>query len=99
MASMSEGSAGEFEWDAANLRHLARHRITREEFEEAMAHDPIVVHFRDESGEKRWYALGATEHLRVLFLVLTYRGDRIRPITGWDAGKELREAYYRRRFE
>ena len=35
-------------------------------------------------------------NLRVLFLVFTYRGERIRPITGWDAGKKLREAYFRR---
>jgi len=94
---MSEEPTGEFEWDTANLRHLARHRITREEFEQAMTHDPVVVDFRDENGEERWYALGATDRLRVLFLVFTYRGERIRPITGWDAGKKLRETYFRRR--
>jgi hypothetical protein len=64
-----------------------------------MARDPIVVDFRDESGEQRWYALGATDRLRILFMVFTYRGDRIRPITAWDAGKKLREAYYRRESE
>ncbi len=94
---MSDDRPVEFEWDSANLRHLTRHRITREEFEQAMAHDPIVVEFNDETGEERWYALGETDHLRVLFMVFTYRGERIRPITGWNAGKELREAYYRKR--
>jgi uncharacterized DUF497 family protein len=59
----------------------------------------IVIDFRDESGEERWYALGATDRLRASFLVFTYRGEHIRPITGWAAGKELREAYYRRKFE
>ena len=52
--------------------------------------------FSDESGEEQWYALGATDSLRVLFLVLTFRGDIIRPITGWDASKKLREAYFRK---
>ncbi len=86
----------EFDWDASNLRHLARHRISRLEFEQAMTNDPIFVDFSDESGEERWYALGATENLHVLFLVFTYC-DRVRPITGWDASKKLREAYFRRK--
>jgi len=62
-----------------------------------MVNDPILVNFRDQAGEERWYALGATDSLRILFLVLTIRGDRFRPITGWDAGKKLREAYFRTR--
>jgi uncharacterized protein len=85
----------EFDWDAANLRHLARHRISRREFEEVMANEPIFMDVRDEGGEERWYALGATDHLRVVFLVFAFRGERLRPITGWDAGKKLREAYFR----
>jgi uncharacterized DUF497 family protein len=97
MSKMNEGPPWEFDWDAANLRHLAGHRITRAEFEQAMTHNSIVVDFRDESGEERWYALGATDNLRVLFLVFTYRGKRIRPITGWDAGKKLQEQYFRKK--
>jgi hypothetical protein len=54
MALMSEKPPWEFDWDAANPQHLAGHRITRAEFEQAMTHDPIVVDFRDESGEERW---------------------------------------------
>src|SRR2546427_9650361 len=84
----------EFDWDASNLRHLAQHRITRSEFEQAMANDPILIDLDDESGEERWNALGATDDLRVLFLVFTYRDDRIRPITGWKASRKLREAYF-----
>ena len=87
----------EFDWDAANVRHLANHRITRSEFEHAMLHDPIVIDFADETGEERWYALGATHRWRVLFLVFTYREERIRPITGWDANKKLRELYFRKK--
>ncbi len=90
---MAEEPQLEFEWDASNLRHLARHRISRPEFEQAMTNDPIFVDFSDESGEERWYAVGATDSLRVLFLVFTYRG----PITGWDASKKLRDVYFRRK--
>jgi hypothetical protein len=57
--------------------------------------NPVVVDFSDEAGEDRWYALGATDRLRILFLVFTYRDERIRAITGWDANKRLRELYFR----
>jgi uncharacterized DUF497 family protein len=99
MSIMSGEPPWEFDWDAANGRHLANHRITRSEFEQAMLHDPIVIDFVDETGEDRWYALGATDRLRVLFLVFTYLEERIRPITGWDAGKKLRELYFRTKSE
>lgn len=94
---MSERPQFQFDWDASNLRHLARHRIDRLEFEQAMTNDPVFIDVSDQSGEERWYALGATDRLRVLFLVFAYRGDRVRPITAWDGGKKLREAYFRRK--
>ncbi len=62
-----------------------------------MTNDPVFVDFADESGEERWYAVGATDNLRVLFLVFTYRGDRVRPVTGWDPGRKLREIYSHRK--
>jgi hypothetical protein len=86
-----------FDWDADNIQHLAEHRISRSEFEQAMLHDPIIIDFADETGEERWYAVGTTDRLRVLYLVFTYRGERIRPITGWDARRKLRELYFGRK--
>jgi hypothetical protein len=96
---MSDVPPWEFDWDAANLRHLANHRISRSEFEQAMVRDPIVIDFADETGEERWYALGATDRLHVLFLVFTYREERIRRITGWDAKRKLRELYFQKKGE
>ena len=89
----------EFDWDESNRSHLARHRISRSEFEQVMRNAPLFVEFSDESGEERWYAVGATERLRVLYLVFTYRGERVRPITGWNANKKLRETYFRAKSE
>ena len=94
---MAEGPQWEFDWDESNLRHLARHRISRLEFEQAMTNDPMFMDVTEESGEERWYALGATDNLRALFLVFTFRGGRVRPITGWDPSKKLLEAYFRRK--
>jgi uncharacterized protein len=96
---MAEEAQLQFDWNASNSGHLARHKITRAEFEEAMANKPVYVDFNDEAGEERWYALGATNRLRVLFLVLTFRDGRIRPITGWDAGKKLQKAYFEKKSE
>ena len=84
----------EFDWDSSNLRHLARHHITREEFEQAMANDPIFLGFSYDSGEDRWSVLGATMNLRTFRMIFTLREDRIRPITGWEASKEFREFYF-----
>ena len=99
MSIMSGEPPWEFDWDAANVRHLAKRRITRLEFEQAMLHDPIVIDVADETGEERWYALGATHRLRVLFLVFTFREERVRPITGWDADKKLRDIYFQKKGE
>src|SRR5207244_393285 len=71
----------DFDWDASNLRHLASRRISRSEFEQAMMNNPVLVDFSDESGEERWYALGATATLRVLLSVLSYWGETIRLAT------------------
>ena len=92
---MAEASRWEFDWDDANLRHLARHHISRLEFEQANANRSIIVDFSNESGEERWFAVGATDNVRILFLIYTFRGDRIRPIAGWDASKALRESYFK----
>jgi len=33
----------DFDWDAENLRHLKRHRVTPEEFEEVVTGDPVYL--------------------------------------------------------
>jgi len=74
---------GEFDWDEHNLKHLSRHKITPAEFEEAMRNNRVIMDVEGESGEERWYVAGVTNGLRILVLVFTYRGEKIRPITGW----------------
>ena len=92
---MNTGQGGEFDWDEHNLTHLSRHKITPAEFEESMRNNRLFMDVEDESGEERWYVAGVTNGLRVLVLVFTYRGKKIRPITAWDAGKDLRQLYFR----
>jgi uncharacterized protein len=84
----------QFDWDRSNRSHLARHGVTPKEFEEAISNHPYFVDVDSESGEERWSALAPTNGMRMLYLVLTYRGKRVRPITAWDAPKWLQEVYF-----
>jgi uncharacterized DUF497 family protein len=82
-----------FNWDEANTRHVARHGVTASEVEEVFANDPADIGFEAVEGEARWTAVGHTGVLRVLVVVWTMRGQDVRPITAFEAGKQLRDAY------
>ena len=91
---MDEGPA--FEWDVHNLDHIARHDVSREEVEQALAGDLLDLDYRvTEEGEDRWAAAGRTVQGRILVIVWTVREYGIcRPITAYLATKGL-EAIYR----
>ena len=84
----------EFDWDEHNIAHIARHNVSPGEFEQALGNAPMLIDIRNEKDEERWYAVGATRSLRVLFLIFTYRGEQVRPVTAWDATRRLRELYF-----
>jgi hypothetical protein len=44
----------DFEWDNANLKHVARHRVTPAEAQEVLRNDPIEVGYDVIEGEGRW---------------------------------------------
>jgi hypothetical protein len=43
----------EFDWDAANREHIARHRITPEGCEEAYRNGPLVIEHQRRRRERR----------------------------------------------
>lgn len=86
-----------FDWDVHNIRHLARHGVTPEEFEQAVSNDPEIIEVEEERGEERWSAVGPTNGIRMLYMVFTCRGGRIRAISAWDAPKALWEQYFKDR--
>ena len=94
---MGWNSAVEFDWDAANVKPLARYKITREDLEELFANEPAIVDYEFLKQEDRWSAVGATDSLRVLAIVFTVRGEGIRPITGWVADRRTQQEFFRRR--
>jgi hypothetical protein len=82
-----------FDWDEANVGHVARHNITPEEIEEVFANDPMDLGAEAVDGEERYTGVGHTNRLRVLVLVWTMRGDATRPITAFDASERLAKRY------
>lgn len=85
-----------FEWDKGNsMKNQARHGVSDGECEEIFFNEPLLTgqdlgHSRTES---RYYAYGQTDGGRPLFLVFTFRGDRIRVISARAMNKKERESY------
>jgi uncharacterized DUF497 family protein len=88
----------EFDWDEANIAHLAAHRVTPEEAEQVIL-DPhsALVETDVVNGEERVRAVGITSAGRILVVVFTERRVGIRPISGWDASDFLQKAYLEQR--
>jgi uncharacterized DUF497 family protein len=91
--------AGEltFDWNKANIEHIALHRVTPVEVEQVFANDPAYVGYDEDGSEPRWTVMGHTNDLRVLVVVWTLRGDAIRSVTAWEASRRVRERYFRAR--
>ena len=81
-----------FDWDEANVVHVARHNITPEEVEQVFANDPMDLCADVVDGEERYTGVGH-DRFRVLALVWTMRGEATRPITAFDASERLAERY------
>jgi len=86
-----------FDWDEANLGHIARHDVTPEEVESALRNDPLDLGYEHMGGEDRWTILGHTDQLRVLVIVFTVRGEAFRAVTARDVPRKRRLQYLRMR--
>lgn len=86
-----------FDWDGANLQHLAGHDVTQAEFEEVMSNDPILLDYENVGGEDRWTGIGSTKDLRVLVVAFTIRGSHIRAVTAFKASKKRVQEFWRHR--
>ncbi len=85
-----------FDWDTANISHIARHNVISEEVEEALF-DPrkIGTLAYQVENEPRWAVLGKSNQGRVLFIVFTRRNNLIRVITARDATNKEKRRYRR----
>jgi uncharacterized protein len=80
-----------FDWDDANMAHIARHGVTPEEVEQAFVNDPIVVAVQERGGEGRVLCAGLAGAGRPLQFVYTIRRGKIRIITAHTAHRKLRK--------
>jgi hypothetical protein len=83
----------EFDWDAANVAHIALHRITPEECEEAYWNGPMVIEVQERKRERRKLCLGETNAARLLTFVITERKDKIRFVTAHPMHAKQRQIY------
>jgi uncharacterized DUF497 family protein len=95
---MHPAQAEGFEWDDANVAHLAAHGIRPEEVEEVWLNGPVwVPNRRGRSGD--WKMIGWTDAGRALTVVLQLKAQvqMMRAITGWDTTRGEQTRYLRGR--
>ena len=89
------GDPDDFDWDAGNRTKNRKHGVEAEEIESILA-APLVFAGRivePAHDEPRWLALGRTAEGRLVALVFTRRGERLRPISCRSMRKDEREVY------
>jgi hypothetical protein len=85
-----------FDWDESNRGHLAQHNVQQEEVEQAILGDPLDIEMQvveQSNGEERLLQIGETAKGRILQLLTTWRGGKVRVISAWDAPKQLKTYY------
>ena len=56
----------EFDWDDENAKHLAAHKTTPAEFEQALNNDPLDLDHKWIGNEERYRSVGLTSGGRLL---------------------------------
>jgi uncharacterized DUF497 family protein len=82
-----------FDWNKANIAHIARHNVLPHEAEEAYDNQPVYLDYTVEDGEERHREIGETRKSRVLVIVSTIRGERVRIVTAYEPDRPLRMTY------
>lgn len=86
----------DFEWDEANISHIARHNVIPEEVEDALLDSKRVgTPAYQVQNEQRWAVLGKARNGRILFIVFTRRNLLIRVVTARDATDTEKRRYRR----
>jgi hypothetical protein len=86
-----------FEWDRNNLRKIRAHQIEREEAEQTLLNDPILIEVQEVEEEIRFVYYGETNAGRLLAVVATERGDNARVVTAYDLNAKQRRNYHAQR--
>lgn len=87
----------DFDWDDANVDHIERHAVTPAEAEQVVTGASFPLYTEERGGEERHTELGETRNGRLLVVVWTWRGQKIRVVTAFSAGPKWRSLWYRLR--
>ena len=82
-----------FDWNAANVEHIARHGITPDECEEAYRNGPMVIEHQRRQHERRRLCPGETNRGRLLTFVVIERTGKIRFVTAYPMDALHRRIY------
>jgi uncharacterized DUF497 family protein len=86
-----------FDWDEANISHIAVHNVLPHEAEEAATFKPVALYAVSRNGEERFIQIGETYAGRVLLVVTTSRNGDTRVVTAHDVDLSKRRSYALRR--
>ena len=88
----------EFDWDDANLEHIAKHGFDDFECEELFEDSYLLATAAYNSGsEKRQGFIGKTAGGRISFIVYTVRKGKVRVVSVGDASTAQKRTYRRNR--
>jgi uncharacterized DUF497 family protein len=82
-----------FEWDNANISHVAEHDVEPEEAEQVILNRPVDLKSELHNGEERVPHIGETDAGRILVVVTTLVGEKVRVVTAWPANKNYRRYF------
>ena len=85
-----------FDWDEDNFyKNIGKHNVFATEAEQLFFNHPLVVKrdLKHSRIEERFYALGRTNHDRLLFIVFTIRSDKNRVISAREMTKREVRVY------
>lgn len=85
-----------FNWDEGNKeKNWERHRVSDEECEEVFfdPHKRILEDAVHSADKERYILLGQTRSTRLLFVVFTLRGNKVRVISARDLNKREKKLY------
>jgi uncharacterized DUF497 family protein len=85
-----------FQWDIGNSeKNWISHQVTKSECEQVFFNQPLIIgdDKKHSQIEERYFTLGQTDNLRLLFIVSTIRENLIRVISARDMNKKEREVY------
>jgi len=82
-----------WEWGDANIAHIAGHEVAPEEAEQVIQNRPVDLASELRNGEERIPHIGETDAGRILVVVSTIHGKKIRVVTAWPANKMYRRYF------